>query len=226
LVTTGDDKTARVWDARIGAEACTVAGLGGLGGLAGRVDSELFCSREPGTPESSRKPDHLLGVMTFTPSGALFPEGFPPAGNYIGNEPALLADQGQLVFERGASSGLEKFRILMFTRRTPTSVCWLSGSWSPGWAWSRPGVRLVEEKPGQTLQATALVHEGYLRMVDAERAQRWNSRGHFFAAVAEMGKTSLKTDCQKSSGETTSPPARVISAARVGRLMLARRDWT
>jgi RNA polymerase sigma factor (TIGR02999 family) len=45
--------------------------------------------------------------------------------------------------------------------------------------------RLAQEKPGQTLQATALVHEAYLRLVDADRAQRWNSRGHFFAAAAE-----------------------------------------
>src|SRR5207253_2569102 len=39
--------------------------------------------------------------------------------------------------------------------------------------------------PGQTLQATALVHEAYLRLVDVEKAQHWNSRGHFFAAAAE-----------------------------------------
>ena len=45
--------------------------------------------------------------------------------------------------------------------------------------------RLVKEKPGQTLQATALVHEAYLRLVDAGRAQSWDSRGHFFAAAAE-----------------------------------------
>src|SRR5207302_569922 len=45
--------------------------------------------------------------------------------------------------------------------------------------------RLVEEKPGQTLQATALVHEAYLRLVDVEQVQRWDSRGHFFAAAAE-----------------------------------------
>src|SRR5438128_12660211 len=45
--------------------------------------------------------------------------------------------------------------------------------------------RLTQEKPGQTLQATALVHEVYLRLVDTEKAQRWNSRGHFFAAAAE-----------------------------------------
>src|SRR5436309_12495192 len=45
--------------------------------------------------------------------------------------------------------------------------------------------KLAQEKPGQTLQATALVHEAYLRLVDVERAQHWNSRRHFFAAAAE-----------------------------------------
>jgi RNA polymerase sigma factor (TIGR02999 family) len=44
--------------------------------------------------------------------------------------------------------------------------------------------RLAQETPGQTLQATALVHEAYLRLVDVEKAQHWNSRGHFFAAAA------------------------------------------
>src|SRR6516165_598282 len=45
--------------------------------------------------------------------------------------------------------------------------------------------KLAQEKPGQTLQATALVHEAYLRLVDAEGGRAWNSRGHFFAAAAE-----------------------------------------
>jgi RNA polymerase sigma factor (TIGR02999 family) len=45
--------------------------------------------------------------------------------------------------------------------------------------------RLAQERPGQTLQATALVHEAYLRLVDTKKAQAWNSRGHFFAAAAE-----------------------------------------
>ena len=45
--------------------------------------------------------------------------------------------------------------------------------------------KLAQEKPGQTLQATALVHEAYLRLVDVEKAQHWQSRGHFFAAAAE-----------------------------------------
>ena len=45
--------------------------------------------------------------------------------------------------------------------------------------------KLAQEKPGQTLQATALVHEAYLRLVDVDRAQHWDSRRHFFAAAAE-----------------------------------------
>src|SRR3954469_25569392 len=45
--------------------------------------------------------------------------------------------------------------------------------------------KLAHEAPGQTLQATALVHEAYLRLVDVDQVQHWNSRGHFFAAAAE-----------------------------------------
>jgi RNA polymerase sigma factor (TIGR02999 family) len=45
--------------------------------------------------------------------------------------------------------------------------------------------RLAQEKPGQTLQATALVHDVYVRLVDVKKAQRWDSRAHFFAAAAE-----------------------------------------
>ncbi len=45
--------------------------------------------------------------------------------------------------------------------------------------------KMAQEKPGQTLQATALVHEAYIRLVDADKAKHWDSRGHFFAAAAE-----------------------------------------
>ena len=45
--------------------------------------------------------------------------------------------------------------------------------------------KMAREKPGQTLQTTGLVHEAYIRLVDVEKAQHWNSRGHFFAAAAE-----------------------------------------
>jgi RNA polymerase sigma factor (TIGR02999 family) len=45
--------------------------------------------------------------------------------------------------------------------------------------------KLAQENPGHSMQATALVHDAFIRLVDVERAQHWNSRGHFFAAAAE-----------------------------------------
>lgn len=45
--------------------------------------------------------------------------------------------------------------------------------------------KMAQEAPGQTLQATALVHEAYMRLVDGEKVRHWNSRGHFFGAAAE-----------------------------------------
>jgi RNA polymerase sigma factor (TIGR02999 family) len=57
--------------------------------------------------------------------------------------------------------------------------------------------KLSQEKPGQTLQATALVHEAYLRLVDTEKAQHWNSRGHFFAAAAEAMRRILVDNARR-----------------------------
>jgi RNA polymerase sigma factor (TIGR02999 family) len=57
--------------------------------------------------------------------------------------------------------------------------------------------KLAQEKPGQTLQATALVHEAYLRLVEGERAQHWNSRGHFFAAAAEAMRRILVENARR-----------------------------
>jgi RNA polymerase sigma factor (TIGR02999 family) len=57
--------------------------------------------------------------------------------------------------------------------------------------------KLAQEKPGQTLQPTALVHEAYLRLVDVEQAQHWNSRGHFFAAAAEAMRRILVENARR-----------------------------
>jgi RNA polymerase sigma factor (TIGR02999 family) len=57
--------------------------------------------------------------------------------------------------------------------------------------------KLAQEKPGQTLEATALVHEAYLRLVDTEKAQHWNSRGHFFAAAAEAMRRILVENARR-----------------------------
>jgi RNA polymerase sigma factor (TIGR02999 family) len=61
--------------------------------------------------------------------------------------------------------------------------------------------RLAQEKPGQTLEATALVHEAYLRLVDVERAQQWNSRGHFFAAAAEAMRRILIDNARRKHSQ-------------------------
>ena len=60
--------------------------------------------------------------------------------------------------------------------------------------------RLAQEKPGQTLEATALVHEAYIRLVDVEKAQHWNSRGHFFAAAAEAMRRLLVERARQKLG--------------------------
>jgi RNA polymerase sigma factor (TIGR02999 family) len=57
--------------------------------------------------------------------------------------------------------------------------------------------KMAQEKPDQTLQATALVHEAYLRLVDTEKVQHWNSRGHFFAAAAEAMRRILVENCRR-----------------------------
>src|SRR3954449_6378978 len=74
--------------------------------------------------------------------------------------------------------------------------------------------RLAQEKPGQTLQATALVHEAYLRLVGSEQVQDWNSRGHFFGAAAKAMRRILVENARrmgrgKHGGANTriSPPS-------------------
>jgi RNA polymerase sigma factor (TIGR02999 family) len=60
--------------------------------------------------------------------------------------------------------------------------------------------RMARERPGQTLQATALVHEAYLRLVAAEQPSHWNSRGHFFAAAAEAMRRILVENARRKRG--------------------------
>ena len=59
--------------------------------------------------------------------------------------------------------------------------------------------RLAQEKPGQTLQATALVHEAYLRLVDVKDSRHWDGRGHFFAAAAEAMRRILVDNARRRS---------------------------
>ena len=61
--------------------------------------------------------------------------------------------------------------------------------------------KLALEKPGQTLEATALVHEAYVRLVDVEQAQGWNSRGHFFGAAAEAMRRILIGNARRKTAK-------------------------
>jgi RNA polymerase sigma factor (TIGR02999 family) len=61
--------------------------------------------------------------------------------------------------------------------------------------------KMAQEKPGWTLQATALVHEAYVRLVDTEKAQHWNSRGHFFGAAAQAMRRILVDQARRKSAE-------------------------
>jgi hypothetical protein len=88
--------------------------------------------------------------------------------------------------------------------------------------------KLAQEKPGQTLQATALVHEAYLRLVEAENVLPWHSRGHFFAAAAEAMRRILidrareeqgvqawrqakAADPRRAEADTTAPPDALLA---------------
>jgi RNA polymerase sigma factor (TIGR02999 family) len=76
--------------------------------------------------------------------------------------------------------------------------------------------RLAQEKPGQTLQATALVHEAYLRLVGADKERRWDSRGHFFAAAAEaMRRILVETARRKKRSKHGGDRQRVDLDSRI-----------
>ncbi len=59
--------------------------------------------------------------------------------------------------------------------------------------------KMAQEKPGQTLQATALVHDAYVRLVDVEKTQHWNSRGHFFQAASEAMRRILVENARRKT---------------------------
>ena len=78
--------------------------------------------------------------------------------------------------------------------------------------------KMAQEKPGQTLQATALVHEAYLRLVGSDEPQQWDGRGHFFAAAAEAMRRILvdsarRRAAQKRGGDREQVPLAEIPAS-------------
>jgi RNA polymerase sigma factor (TIGR02999 family) len=77
--------------------------------------------------------------------------------------------------------------------------------------------RLAGEAPGQTLQATALVHEAYLRLVGEQDSRRWDSRGHFFAAAAEAMRRILVDNARRKRAE--------VHGGGRKRVELSEGDW-
>ncbi len=75
--------------------------------------------------------------------------------------------------------------------------------------------QLAQERPGQTLQATALVHEADLRLVDVEQAQAWNSRGHFFAAAAEAMRRILVEQARRRTAQKRGGARKRVDLAEV-----------
>jgi RNA polymerase sigma factor (TIGR02999 family) len=86
--------------------------------------------------------------------------------------------------------------------------------------------KMAQEKPGQTLQATALVHDAYLRLVDVEKAQHWGSRGHFFGAASEAMRRILVEKARrkqriKHGGEVQQQPMPDVAAEKPDEDLLA-----
>jgi RNA polymerase sigma factor (TIGR02999 family) len=76
--------------------------------------------------------------------------------------------------------------------------------------------RLANEKPGQTLQATALVHEAYLRLVDSENEKNWNGKGHFFGAAAEAMRRILVDQARRKRSQRAGGDRKRIELSAVG----------
>ena len=84
--------------------------------------------------------------------------------------------------------------------------------------------KLAHEKPGQTLQATALVHEAYLRLVGGEPDAHWNSRGHFIAAAAEAMRRILVENARRKKTEKRGGPRQRIDLSQAEPLEQADPD--
>src|SRR5262249_39508361 len=82
--------------------------------------------------------------------------------------------------------------------------------------------KMAQENPGQTLQATALVHEAYLRLVDGGHARQWDSRGHFFVAAAEAMRRILVEQARRKGSQKRGGGMRQVELD--AELLLARSD--
>src|SRR5262249_33549159 len=112
------------------------------------------------------------GASRYTPATpALFPSGFPPMNDVT----RILS-----AIEQGDPQAAEQLLPLVYDELRKLAAR-----------------KLAQEKPGQTLEATALVHEAYLRLVDMDSAQKWDGRSHFFAAAAEAMRRILVDNARR-----------------------------
>jgi RNA polymerase sigma factor (TIGR02999 family) len=84
--------------------------------------------------------------------------------------------------------------------------------------------KLLQEKPGQTLDATALVHEAYVRLVESDKEQNWDSRGHFFAAAAEAMRRILVDNARRKKTEKHGGELRRVELAEAAPPAVKRLD--
>jgi RNA polymerase sigma factor (TIGR02999 family) len=84
--------------------------------------------------------------------------------------------------------------------------------------------RLAQEKPGQTLQATSLVHEAYVRLTRTDDVPRWKSRGHFFAAAAEAIRRILIEQARRKAGPKAGGDRQQIGSSKVS-VETRATDW-
>ena len=84
--------------------------------------------------------------------------------------------------------------------------------------------KLAQEKPGQTLQATALVHEAYVRLVDTEQARHWNGRTHFFRAAAEAMRRILVDNARRKQSQKRGGARQQVDLEQAAELVLEPTD--
>ena len=87
-------------------------------------------------------------------------------------------------------------------------------------------LRIAQEKPGQTLQATALVHDAYIRLVDVEKVQHWDSRGHFFSAAAEAMRRILIDQARRKKSMRRNAEGIRVAYDDVGSLTISNESST
>ena len=112
------------------------------------------------------------------PSGSASPVGRGDAPSQAGDVTQILS-----AIEQGDGQAAEQLLPLVYEELRKLAAA-----------------KMAQENPGQTLQATALVHEAYLRLVDVKEAQHWDSRGNFFAAAAEAMRRILVEQARRKAG--------------------------